>query len=44
MSIRNPQYDVELGDAEGNSDPGGEEGQSDKRNKGKKVLGLFKEY
>ena len=44
MGIRNPQYDVDLVDADGNSVPVGEEGQIVIRTHGKKVLGLFKEY
>ena len=44
MGIRNPQYDIDLVDAEGNSVPDGEEGQIVIRTHGKKVLGLFKEY
>ena len=44
MGIRNPQYDVDIVDADGKSVPCGEEGQVVIRTHGKKVLGLFKEY
>lgn len=44
MGIRNPQYDVDIVDADGNSVAPGEEGQIVIRTHGEKVLGLFKEY